>query len=265
MPMAESDTRQRTLFDVRAQDGAVQLSIIGSIYDFTFKDLRDRMAEEDVRSATNLDVVLHSPGGSVFAGFAIFAELDRHPATVSVDIRGLAASIASVIAMAAAPGRISMHKLGRIMIHQARAGVFGTEQDMQDMQVVLRDLDKAIRGAYTRHVKWDDAKLMEAMKATTWLDATAAKKAGFISNIVEGPDAAARLDLEPLAEIGVPDDVRRLYDETIAPPDTDTTTSIYSEVLLHLQNGARPKQPAPSSELLAEVRRGLDWLKEKAA
>lgn len=257
--------RQRTLFDVQAQDGAAQLSIIGSIYDFTFKDLRDRMSEDDVKDATDINVVLHSPGGSVFAGFAIFAELDRHPATISVDIRGLAASIASVIAMAADDGRIRMHKLGRVMIHQARAGVYGTEQDMKDMQVVLRDLDKAIRGAYARHTKWSDEKLAEAMKTTTWLDAKKAKAAGFIDEIVEGPDAAARLDLEPLAELGIPDDVRRLYDETIAPPENETTTSLYQEVLLHLQNGVRPRQPAPSSELLAEVRRGLDWLKEKAA
>lgn len=242
----------------------LRLSIVGEIQPGSFREIQDQLEAHPKAKTTH--VSLHSPGGSVFEGFAIYAALDRHPSEISVEIAGLAASIASVIAMAASPGKIRMHQLGRIMIHQSRGPAFGTWSDMEQMKALLRDLDGASVEAYGRHASMTAAGIEAAMDATTWYGAKEALAAGLISEVVQGPDVTNRLDLRTLADVEVPEGVRQLFDRTRPAPCNETTTSsVYSEVLLHIQRGAPAVLPiAPSYGLMGEVREALAWLKETA-
>ena len=234
----------------QVSNGVLSLDVIGSVFDFTYREIRKTLAE--AQNIQRIRTTIHSPGGSAFAGFAIFAELQSHAAPVEVRITGLAASIASVIAMAAEPGAIKIHNLGRIMIHEARAGTFGTARDHEESRELLRSLDQGIASAYAEHSSWSEARILAAMAKTTWMTAQEAKKAGFVDEIIKGPDATNRLDLSPLDEFGVPEEVRQLYG--LAPRNRYQTLA--EEVCRHL--ASEPAAiPAADPELIAAVQAAL--------
>ena len=84
--------------------------------------------------ASQIDLHINSPGGSVFDGLTIYNLLKQHPATVTTYIDGLAASIASVIALAG--DRVIMADNALFMIHQPSGAVVGTASDMRDLSLI---------------------------------------------------------------------------------------------------------------------------------
>lgn len=251
-----------------------ELDIIGSIDagpdSMNLTRLRSVLAGA-AADAKEMKIVLHGPGGNVFEGFAMYAELDLHPAEKTVEIRGLAASIHSVIAMAAAPGKIKIHRLGRIMIHEARAGIFGTKAEAREMGDLLESLDRGIVDAYSKHFNWDAEKILAAMEAQsggvggTWLNAEEAHAAGAVSEIMDGADAVNRLDLSPLAAFGIPKDVRELYDAALETPQPPAA-SLAGELLDFFQHQTpAPPEARPSVELLAAVNDRLTELRSTAS
>ena len=253
---------QATLFEPVAAK-PFGIDIIGPVGEFGYglRDLRRDLAL--AKAAKDILVVIQGPGGSVFEGFAMFAELDLHPANISVEIRSLAASIHSVIAMAADPGKISIHRLGRLMMHESRAGMFGTKRDAAEIGELLADLDEGIASAYAKHFNWDETQISAAMEATTWLTAKQLKKAGVVAEIVAGPDAVNRLDLSTLDGLGVPEDVREMFDKSRA--ESKPEASLAGRVLEFMTNDKQiPPTPAPNDALLAVVAERLEQLRSNA-
>ncbi len=130
-------------------------------------------------------ITLHidSDGGSVFDGFTIYNLLKRHEANVTVYIDGVAASIASVIAMAG--DTIYMPKNALLMIHNPVGAVMGEVKDMEKMIEILNKVKEGIMSAYTDKSGMDDKTLSEMMDSETWFTAREAKDAGLI-DVVEG-------------------------------------------------------------------------------
>ena len=98
---------------------------------------------------SKLNVYINSPGGSVFEGMAIFNILDRKKRcgmNINVVIDGMAASIASVIAMAGTT--ITMSENSFFMIHTASSSCWGNAKDMEEEADVLRKIDTQIKTAY---------------------------------------------------------------------------------------------------------------------
>jgi len=93
-----------------------------------------------------ITVEMNSPGGNYFEGVAIYNLLRRHDAEVHVEILGIAASAASVIAMAG--DTISIAANAEIMIHEARGLFFGTKSEMSDTVGILAHLDDAMTQTY---------------------------------------------------------------------------------------------------------------------
>jgi len=93
-----------------------------------------------------LTVEMNSPGGNYFEGVAIYNLLRRHDAPVDVEVLGIAASAASVVAMAG--DSIAVAHNAEIMIHEARGLFFGTKTDMTDAIAVLGHLDQAMAETY---------------------------------------------------------------------------------------------------------------------
>lgn len=118
--------------------------------------------------AINLHV--HSPGGNVFDGIAIYNALRTHPAHVTAYVEGLAASAASIIVQAA--DRRVMMRHSQMMIHNTRVDAFGvTAQDMDELKAILERQDSVLAGIYLERTKGGKAKLgkiLEAMAAETW-------------------------------------------------------------------------------------------------
>lgn len=151
-----------------------------------------RFAEElSEIKAGRIDVRINSGGGSVFEGNAIYNALLRHPARVETYIDGIAASIASVIAMAGE--RIHIAANAFIMIHNPHGVVWGEAADMRKMADTLDTVRGSLVGTYARRTGLDAAKIEAWMDAETWFNAEEAVEQGFADEIVEGQEIDARI------------------------------------------------------------------------
>lgn len=128
-------------------------------------------------SITEIDLRVNSPGGDVFEGFTIYNRLKQHKAKVTTYVDGLAASIASVIALAG--DEIVMSEGSFIMIHKAWAMTAGNSDDLEQMVDRLLDIDEQLLGIYQRKTKLDRVELRSMITAETWLNADEAIEMGF--------------------------------------------------------------------------------------
>lgn len=140
-----------------------------------------------------LTVRINSPGGSVFEGQAIYSQLKNHKAEKIVHIDGLAASIASVIAMSG--DLIVMPENATMMIHDPTGMVVGTSEDMLKMAEALDTIKLGIIAAYRDKTGLSDEKISSLMSAETWMSAEDALKYGFADHIAEPMKMAASYDL----------------------------------------------------------------------
>lgn len=131
-------------------------------------------------STKTINLRLNSPGGGVFDGLAIANQLREHPAQVNVTVDGIAASIASVIAMSG--DTVAMGRGSQMMIHNPSGLVLGGSADMRAMADVLDKLAKdSIANAYQAHAgrKGGSAEdWLDRMAAETWFSADEAVAVG---------------------------------------------------------------------------------------
>lgn len=120
----------------------------------------------DIRG--DVEVHLNSPGGNVFDGLAIYAALRERAGGVGVVVDGLAASAASFIAMAAAPGRLEMTPNGTMMIHDAWGMCVGGAGDMTAMAATLEQQSQNIASIYAERGGKTAAEYRDLMQAETW-------------------------------------------------------------------------------------------------
>ena len=130
-----------------------------------------------VPDAQSIEVYINSPGGDVFEAHAIYNALKEHPAPVNVHVRGLAASAASVIAMAG--DTITMGQGAFIMIHNAWTIAMGNAGQLRDQAVLLDKIDGAMSGIYSARTGGDEKQIRKQMAAETWLTADEAVAGGF--------------------------------------------------------------------------------------
>ena len=166
--------------------------------------------------AKTIDLHLNSPGGSVFDGHAIFNALKSHPATVTTYIDGLAASIASTIALAG--DRVVMAKNALMMIHDPWGVSMGTAEEMRKTADVLDKVKDTIIGVYEDRSRHDRERIKRDMSAETWLDATEAADYGFVDEIADEMKLAACFDLASLPFKHVPQSLTT-GDEPVAEPE----------------------------------------------
>lgn len=146
----------------------------------------DLFREELKQHAGNLTVVINSPGGDVFAGLAIYNALVNHNGNVTVRVDGLAASIASVIAMAG--DKIIMSPGSMIMIHRPSVYAAGTVDDMEKAKDVLMKIEEGITPIYAKRTGLSDEKIAELLEAETWMLADKAVELGFADEVSETPE-----------------------------------------------------------------------------
>jgi len=144
-------------------------------------------------TAKNITLKMNSPGGNVFDGCTIHNALKDHPACVNVQVDGLAASIASVIAMAG--DKITMAKNAMMMIHCAWAGVYGNAAEMTKTAAVLAKIDSTLVDTYSARTGTGKRAVKQMMDDETWMTADEALKAGFCDCVGTQSDAKASFDL----------------------------------------------------------------------
>lgn len=139
---------------------------------------------------------INSPGGSVVEGTAIYNALRRHKGGLTVHIDALAASMASVIAMAGSPTYIADNAL--LMIHNPWTISMGDSEQLRREADLLDKLKKNLVNAYTRKTGISEEEVQQMMDNETWLDAVEAVALGFADAIEEGVAAAASATPEQL-------------------------------------------------------------------
>lgn len=138
-----------------------------------------------------IDLRINSAGGSAFTGLSIYNQLKRHPATVHVHVDGLAASIASVIAMAGET--IKMGEGARLMVHDASTIVWGNEAEMKRTADLLGSMSNDIAEVYARRSGRPVAELRNAMREETWYTAQEAVDARLADEVIAGAPVEAHL------------------------------------------------------------------------
>ena len=192
-----------------------KIVIYGGIGRYSDVDPRAVISQIDAAEADgaqSIDVHINSPGGSVFDGVAIYNALLQSPLRVRVVIDGLAASAASLIAMGA--DTIEIAKNGRLMIHRARAAVFGPAASMRKMAQILDGIDADLVQTYADRTGQDPAEIKKLVNAETWLTAARAVELGFadkISGAAAGDGGAKNTADEAEIAASAADEARRIY------------------------------------------------------
>lgn len=147
----------------------------------TAKSFSDTLRE--IGKVDALDIYVNSPGGNVFDGIAIFNQIKRFDGEKIVHIDGIAASIASVIAMAGDEIRIAEN--GTFMIHDPWGFSMGTAEDMRKSAEALDKIRDTILDTYVRRTEADRGDISRWMSAETWMNADEAIERGFADKKTE--------------------------------------------------------------------------------
>lgn len=137
----------------------------------------------------NLTVRINSPGGSVWDGLAIYNSLKQHHANVTVYIDGLAASIASVIAMAG--DEVRMADTALMMIHNPQGSAVGDSRVMREVADMMDKAKSQLIKAYAAKTGRGESELSDMLDDSTWMTSEEAYEKGFIDGIVEQDVALA--------------------------------------------------------------------------
>lgn len=180
-------------FRASADGGEGELYIYGEIgnswseHGITPKQVADAL--KAMPAAKTVNVYINSPGGMAFDGMTIHNELTRHPAKVVTHVDGMAASAASIVAMAGDEIRMAANSL--MMIHNASGLVYGPAKDMRKMADDLEQLDSMLVTTYAERTKCDPDKVKKMLDAETVMTAKEAKAMGFADTVTPTKNIAA--------------------------------------------------------------------------
>lgn len=150
-------------------------------------DITPKKFKAELTAATgDIAVWLNSPGGDVFAASQIYTMLKEYEGKVTVKIDGIAASAASVIAMAG--DEIVMSPVAMMMIHNPATVIFGEAADLQSGIKMLSEVKESIVNAYEARTGLPRAKISNMMDAETWFSAQKAVELGFADQILYAPE-----------------------------------------------------------------------------
>lgn len=205
-------------------------------------------------TASSITVHINSPGGDVFDGLAIYQALLTHPADITVDIDGLAASAASFIAQAGAEVRIGTSAM--VMIHDASGFCWGDATTMRDCAELLDKISDSIADLYATRAGGEATEWRDRMLAETWYTGAEAVDAGLADLVIpegatkrrpcesgdDDPDdpmcnkakPSAHIDVKATADVETdaePIEEREEVDDTTTTSDDDTWGELVAQLV----------------------------------
>ncbi len=180
-------------FSMKAGESVTEIDIFDEIglFGITAADFKDELKEKD--SGKPITVSINSPGGSVFDGVAIYSLLAERRERVKVEVYGIAASIASVIALSGI--ELVMRDGSFFMIHDPWSLTMGDATEHRKTADILDKIGGQIMDIYRQHTYMTDEELDQAMKEETWYTSKEAVEMGFAVR-VEGEKAAASANFD---------------------------------------------------------------------
>lgn len=147
-------------------------------------DVTPQLFKDELNEGSgNITVWINSPGGDCVAAAQIYNMLIDYKGDVTVKIDGIAASAASVIAMAGT--KVLMSPVSMLMIHNPMTIAFGNAGEMEKAIAMLDEVKESIINAYEIKTGMSRAKLSHLMDAETWMDANKAVELGFADDILK--------------------------------------------------------------------------------
>lgn len=181
-------------FNIRAKGNkAAEILIYEDVGEGWFGGVSAKTFANELRAlgdVNTIDVRINSYGGDVFEGLAMYNQLVRHKAVIHTHVDGIAASIASVIAMAG--NTIHIAESGWMMIHKAWAMQVGNDEAMEEMRDRLRATNQTLVGIYAARTGRTEAEVLAWMSEEKWFDASSAVEAKFADSVAENLRMAAR-------------------------------------------------------------------------
>ena len=175
---------------VRNEGEPAVLVLNGEISDETWfgDEVTPKLFKDDLdKCQGDISVWINSPGGDVFAAAQIYNMLMDYPHNVTIKIDGLAASAASVIAMAGT--EVQMSPVAMMMIHNPMTVAIGDSAEMQRAIAMLDEVKESIMNAYEITTGLTRAKISHLMDAESWFNAKKAVELGFADKILFSEEA----------------------------------------------------------------------------
>lgn len=198
-------------------------------------------AELEQLTAPHLTLHVNSYGGEVFEGLAIRTALMRYPGSVTVTVDAIAASIASVIALAGT--RVEMCDPSMLMIHDASGFCYGNATEMAQMADLLDKVSNQLAGVYAAKAGGTVEAWRDLMRSETWYGAGEAVEAGLADAVSEAtPSDPAAETPEPAAPEAEPDPYAAADLHSVAAHGDDTPAEA------ELPAGTEPPDPQPEPD-----------------
>ena len=181
---------------------------IGDCYDVRSGDIARELAEAEA-NCERIDVRINSNGGDVFSGIAIFNLLRNSRADIHIYIDGVAASMASVIALCGKP--VEMSKYARLMLHSVSGGCYGNKKEMQRCISELESLEDTLSQMYSARLGLpkEEVKAMYFDNEDHWMTADEALSLGFIDAIY---------DADPVPMDSTPEQIYTIFNNRLEKP-----------------------------------------------
>lgn len=182
----------------KATDAVAEVYIFDEIgaYGITAQDFISEMKEY---KDTPVNLRINCIGGDVFDGMAMYNIIKKREAKTTAYIEGIAASMGSVIALAA--DEVIMAENSLFMIHNAWGGAMGEAEDMRKTASILEKISGEIANIYERKTRLSLNRIVEMMDKETWLNAAEAYELGFIDLISDSIKVAAKYDVSKFKNI----------------------------------------------------------------
>lgn len=200
MTTSATKTNNQSWYSIKAKaNDTAEISIYDEI---GFWGITAKSFSKDLKALGNnlkqINLHIHSPGGDVFDGIAIYNLLKNHPANVTVYIDGLAASMASVIAMAG--NEVIMPENAMMMIHKPWGIQGGDAEDMRKYADLLDKVENTLIPAYANKTGKTPEELAEMLSAETWLNGKECVEQGFADKLAEPLVAMASIKSRKLED-----------------------------------------------------------------
>ena len=221
MPETIEVIAKTSWYEIKAQEETAEVSIFGDIGEAWWGDsvtLADFKKDFDkIKDRKSINVSLNSPGGDVFDGMGIYNMISQVQQKVTVEVLGLAASIASIIALAGK--KLIMGEGTYFMIHRPWAFSMGDADELRKSAELLDKIQGQMVSIYERHSYLTDEDIVAALTEETWYTAQEAVDAGFATDVVDYGEVAASADLSKYKYAHVPAGMV-VNEENEGPPTT---------------------------------------------
>ncbi|MBQ9570405.1 MAG: Clp protease ClpP [Prevotella sp.] len=215
-------------FNIIPGNGSCCLLLYGEIGgEVNSGDVMRELIEAE-RSYGRIDVRINSVGGEVYAGIAIFNALRQSKADIHIYIDGIAASMASAIALCGKP--VEMSRYARLMVHTVRGGCWGTKKDMADCIRELETLEGILCQMYASKLgkSEDEIRSLYFDGDDHWLSAQEALDQGFIDGIYDVEDTPSVM---PLSDKMTNDEIYATFNNRLLlEPQTDRKMGLLDEL-----------------------------------